>query len=334
MVRGDYWAPTNCSLTVNAGVASLIAWLDHSCQKTEVGGKQGHAPCRRISLQQIPMTRKNIQVAPSPRQLLNGQGVRRISGFKSECHGIRFGTLNVGSLCGRKRKVDVCCIQEVRWKGQGARFVGTWGRRYKLWWSGNDAGFRGVGILVKKEISGNVVEVRRKSDRVMAIVQTLGREVMRVICANGPQSGRPDAEKVRFYDEMGSSSEIIVSLGDFNGHVGKYAEVFEGVHGGNGVGKRNAEGRRLLEFCDGRELCVANTWFKKREKRKITYSAGGGCGTEIDFVLVGEKYRKYIRDVKVIPWKLQHRMVVVDLDKKVLKKIVRKERIIRRKIWK
>ena len=62
------------------------------------------------------MTRKNIQVAPSPRQLLNGQGVRRISGFKSECHGINFGTLNVRSLCGRKtevceelrkRKVDV-----------------------------------------------------------------------------------------------------------------------------------------------------------------------------------------------------------------------------------
>ena len=117
------------------------------------------------------MTRKNIQMAPSPRQLLNGQGVRRISGFKSECHGIRFGTLNVGSLCGRKtevceelrkRKVDVCCIQEVRWKGQGARFVGASGRRYKMWWSGNDAGFGGVGILVKEEISGNVVEVKRK----------------------------------------------------------------------------------------------------------------------------------------------------------------------------
>ena len=179
---------------------------------------------------------------------------------------------------------------------------------------------------MKEEISGNVVEVRRKSDRVMVIVLTLGREVMCVICAYGPQSGRPDAEKVRFYDEignewdLGSCSEIIVSLGDFNGHVGKYAEGFEGVHRGNGVGKRNAEGRRLLEFCDERELCVANTWFKKTDKRKITYS-DGGCGTEIDFVLVGEKYRKYIRDVKVIPWELQHRMVVVDLDKKVLKRL-------------
>ena len=92
---------------------------------------------------------------------------------------------------------------------------------------------------------------------------------------------------------MGSSSEI-VSLGDFNGHVEKCAEGFEGVHEGNGVGKRNAEGRRLLEFCDEKELCVANTWFKKTDKRKIIYSAGG-CETDIDFVLVGEKYRKYIK---------------------------------------
>ena len=67
---------------------------------------------------------------------------------------------------------------------------------------------------------------------------------------------------------------------------------------------------------------MANTWFYKTGKRKTTYTAGG-CETEINFVLVEEKNRKYIRSVKVIPWELQHRLVVVDLDK-VLKKIVRK----------
>ena len=56
-----------------------------------------------------------------------------------------------------------------------------------------------------------------------------------------------------------------------------------------------------------------------REKRKITNSAGG-CETGINFVLVGEKYKKYVRDVKVIAWELQHMPVVVDLDRKVLQK--------------
>ena len=57
------------------------------------------------------------------------------------------------------------------------------GQRYKLWWSGNDAESGKFGILVKEEISGTVVEVRRKSDKVMAIVLTLGGEMIRIICA-------------------------------------------------------------------------------------------------------------------------------------------------------
>ena len=45
---------------------------------------------------------------------------------------------------------------------------------------------------------------------------------------------------------LGSSSEIIVSLGDFNGHVGKCAEGFEGVHGRNDIRKRNALLRTII----------------------------------------------------------------------------------------
>ena len=57
-------------------------------------------------------------------------------------------------------------------------------------------------------------------------------------------------------------------------------------------------------------------------------------GTEIDFVLVGKENKKYLRDVKVIPGKLQHRLVVTNLVRKKVKKVVRKEAIERRKVWK
>ena len=52
----------------------------------------------------------------------------------------------------------------------------------------------------------------------------------------------------------------------------------------------------------------------------MTHSAGEH-GTEIDFVLVGKGSRKYLRDVKVIPGELQHRLVVTDLVKKVKKAV-------------
>ena len=83
----------------------------------------------------------------------------------------------------------MCCLQEVRWRGQGAQFVCRC-RRYKLWWSGNNYETGGVASLVKVELCEKVVEVRRKSDRVMAIVLAFEKEVIKVICAYAPQVGR------------------------------------------------------------------------------------------------------------------------------------------------
>ena len=55
---------------------------------------------------------------------------------------------------------------------------------------------------MKEQISGNFAKVRRKSDRVLAIVLTLGRKVMQIVCVYEPQSEKPDTEKFCFYGEM------------------------------------------------------------------------------------------------------------------------------------
>ena len=47
----------------------------------------------------------------------------------------------------------------------------------------------------------------------------------------------------------------------------------------------------------------------------MTYSMGGS-ETEIDFVLAAKNSGKYSKDVKAIPWELQHRLVVTDIDKR------------------
>jgi len=128
-----------------------------------------------------------------------------------------------------------------------------------------------------------------------------------VICVYATQSGRSLVDKENFYDELAyewdlsNTNEMIFIMGNFNGHVGKNIEDFEGIHGGNGIGERNAEGRMLLEFCDEKKLCVVNTWFKKNENRKITYRAGGN-GTEIDFVVVQGVYRRYVKRCDSNSW--------------------------------
>ena len=114
--------------------------------------------------------------------------------------------------------------------------------------------------MVKEKLCENVVEVRGKSDRVMALVLACEGELVRLICAFGPQSGRALMEKDQFYDKMKdewsvkSNDELVLSLGDFSGYVGKEIDGFESVHRGCAIGERIAEGRMLLEFCDEKEL--------------------------------------------------------------------------------
>ena len=50
--------------------------------------------------------------------------------------------------------------------------------------------------------------------------------------------------------DLKNPGEVVLGMGEFNGHVWRRIDDFEGVHGGHGIGKRNVEGRRLLEFCD------------------------------------------------------------------------------------
>ena len=184
-----------------------------------------------------------------------------------------------------------------------------------------------------------VVDVRRENDKVMVVVLAFGKQVIRVVSAYGPQAGKPLEEKHRFYDELAGEYELqtpsegVFGLGDFNGHVVEEIKGFGGVNGGNGIGKRNAKERMLLEFCEERELCVANTWFKKTDERKITFKSGNN-ESEIDFILVSKENRKFLKNVNVIPWELQHRLLVADMDKRKLKKVVKKESKVKRMVWK
>ena len=46
----------------------------------------------------------------------------------------------------------MCCLQEVRWRGHGARILGMKGRRHKLWWSGKGDGVGSVRVMVRQKL--------------------------------------------------------------------------------------------------------------------------------------------------------------------------------------
>ena len=122
-----------------------------------VATKHGHQRAQRLGWAALACHKQEGATPdPGPRKhcLQN-------DGKPDERFGVRVGTWNIGSMSGRgtevceelrERRMDVCCLQEVRWRRQGARFLGVKGTRYKLWWSVNTDGTGSVGVLVKEEL--------------------------------------------------------------------------------------------------------------------------------------------------------------------------------------
>jgi hypothetical protein len=81
---------------------------------------------------------------------------------------VRVGTWNVGLLTGKlrevvdimiRRRVNILCVQEMKWKGQKAKEVEDTG--FKIWYTGNTSTKNGVGIVLDKSLKDGVVDIKR-----------------------------------------------------------------------------------------------------------------------------------------------------------------------------
>ncbi|XP_071699493.1 uncharacterized protein [Rutidosis leptorrhynchoides] len=219
---------------------------------------------------------------------------------------IRVGSWNIGTLIGKrielvdtllKSNVDIGCVQETRWKGEGAVDI----KDYRLWYSGSRIARNGVGIFLGNLHKDNVVDVGRFSDRIMSVSLIINEETFTVISAYAPHAGLSDAEKKSFWELLDEVVRVcpadhrLIIGGDLNGHIGAEAEGYEGAHGGFGFGPRNEEGRSILEFAIAHELVIANSFFKKRDAQLVTFHSGGRH-TQIDFLLLRKGELRTCRD--------------------------------------
>ncbi|KAK3556559.1 hypothetical protein QTP70_009539 [Hemibagrus guttatus] len=222
---------------------------------------------------------------------------------KGKSVGLRIGTLNVGTMTGKgreladmmeRRKVDILCVQETRWKGSKAHSIGA---GFKLFYYGVDSKRNGIGVVLKEEFVRNV----------------LGCEL---------------EEKERFWSELDEvmesipTGERVVIGADFNGHIGEGNTGDEEVMGKFGVNERNLEGQTVVDFAKRMDMAVVNTYFQKREEHRVTYKSGGRS-TQVDCILCRRGNLKEISDCKVVVGESvarQHRMVVCRMTLMVCKK--------------
>ena len=182
-----------------------------------------------------------------------GSGPVRSTSCETPHDTLKIASWNIGTMRVRsseivetitRRNVDLCCVQEVRWRGASARYI----TGYKFFWVGNDQCTSGVSVLLAEKWVDKVYDIKRVSDRIMLIKLQLGEAVLRVLSVYASQTGLEESTKDAFYDSLQTviselpDKEIVIPCGDWNGHVGREAAGYEGVHGGSGYGERNANG--------------------------------------------------------------------------------------------
>ncbi|KAK3506329.1 hypothetical protein QTP70_005304 [Hemibagrus guttatus] len=214
-----------------------------------------------------------------------------------------------------RRKVDILCVQETRWKGSKARSIGA---GFKLFYYGVDSKRNGVGVVLKEEFVRNVLEVKRVSDRVMSLKLEIEGVMLNFVSGYAPQVGCELEEKESFWSELDEVMESIpkgerVVIGaDFNGHVGEGNTGDEEVMVKFGVKEKNLEGQMVVDFAKRMDMGVVNTYFQKREEHRVTYKSRGRR-TQVDYILCRRGNLKEISDCKVVVGESvarQHRMVV------------------------
>ena len=110
------------------------------------------------------------------------------------------------------------------------------------------------------------------------------------------------------------ATEILIPVGDWNGHVGAAAGVYSDAHGMPGFGNHNIEGKRVQELSIANGLRVSNTLFKERDSHLFTYTSGDHS-TQLDYLLYPKNFSSAVSNVKVIPNEeciKQHHIAVCD----------------------
>ena len=86
-------------------------------------------------------------------------------------------------------------------------------------------------------------------------------------------------------------------IGDWNAKVGSQETPIE--TGKFGLGIQNETGQRLIEFCQGKALVIANTLFQQHKRRLYTWtSPDGQHWNQIDCILCNWRCRRPIQSAK------------------------------------
>ena len=98
-----------------------------------------------------------------------------------------------------------------------------------------------------------------------------------------------------------STKDITMLIGDFNAKVGKENEGLKGAMGKKGLGIRNENGEKFIDFCVRQGITIGGTLFPHKDIHKATWvSPDERTKNQIDHICISNKFRRSLLDVKVM----------------------------------
>lgn len=159
---------------------------------------------------------------------------------------------------------------------------------------GSQSGQRGVGFLIKNNISHKLTEFRGISDRIAIIKFQFEKQSLTIIQIYAPTATTEEKTCDEFYSQLKeilnkqkqNIKNHLLILGDFNSQIGLQKTDEQETVGKFNYGKRNPRGAKLVLFCQENNFKLVNTFFKKREGKRWTWLAPNQTfKSQIDYIL-------------------------------------------------
>ena len=152
------------------------------------------------------------------------------------------------------------------------------GSGYTFIWKGkpaDEAREHGLGFAIKSSLSKNLQELLFGSlERIISLrLHLRQKRFVTIVSVYAPTMDSSQTNILSFYDVLRKlflnicDNDKIILLGDLNARVGRDSQTWKylGLHG---LGKPNSNGLQLFQFCNGDDLIIGNTWFRKKTTTK------------------------------------------------------------------
>ena len=177
---------------------------------------------------------------------------------------------------------------------------------YRLIYAGGEKHGRGVGLLLDPDISKSVLGHWCVSDRVL-LVKLQGHPFnISIIVIYAPTADSADEVIDTLYDSLDKaksqckSNDIVIVLEDLNAKVG-HGTVGKAV-GPHGIGERNERGDRWVQWCEGENMVITNTWFKEHPRRVYTWKSPGDIlRNQVDYIAINSRFKRAVNQSKTYP---------------------------------